>query len=66
MFLHSQDQVKILKMNLIKSKTVDYCNEESLQMQSLSLQFKLDIIIVAIGQLENPENQLEIYLQKNL
>ena len=45
--------------DLIKSIKVDYCNEESLSNAVSSLQFKLDIIIVAIGALENPEKSIK-------
>ena len=45
--------------DLIKSIKVDYCNEESLSNAASSLQFKLDIIIVAIGALENPEKSIK-------
>ena len=45
--------------DLIKSIKVDYCNEESLSNAASSLQFKLDIIIVAIGALDNPEKSIK-------
>jgi len=45
--------------DLIKSIKVDYCNEESLSNAVSSLQFKLDIIIVAIGSLDNPEKSIK-------
>ena len=44
--------------NLIKSIKVDYCNEQSLAEAASSLQIKLDIIIVAIGALDNPEKSI--------
>ena len=44
--------------NLIKSIKVDYCNEQSLTEAASSLQIKLDIIIVAIGALDNPEKSI--------
>ena len=44
--------------NLIKSIQVDYCNEQSLAEAASSLQIKLDIIIVAIGALDNPEKSI--------
>ena len=44
--------------NLIKSMQVDYCNEQSLAEAASSLQIKLDIIIVAIGALDNPEKSI--------
>ena len=44
--------------NLIKSIKVDYCNEQSLSEAASSLQIKLDIIIVAIGALDNPEKSI--------
>ena len=45
--------------NLIKSVKVDYCNEQSLAEAASSLQIKLDIIIVAIGALDNPEKSVK-------
>ena len=47
-----------LENNLIKSIKVDYCNEQSLAEAASSLQIKLDIIIVAIGALDNPEKSI--------
>ena len=47
-----------LENNLIKSIKVDYCNEQSLAEAAFSLQIKLDIIIVAIGALDNPEKSI--------
>ena len=47
-----------LENNLIKSKKVDYCNEQSLAYAASSLKIKLDIIIVAIGALDNPEKSI--------
>ena len=44
--------------NLIKSIKVDYCNEQSLAEAASSLHIKLDIIIVAIGALDNPEKSI--------
>ena len=44
--------------NLIKSIKVDYCNEQSLAEAASSLQIKLDIIVVAIGALDNPEKSI--------
>ena len=44
--------------NQIKSIKVDYCNEQSLAEAASSLQIKLDIIIVAIGALDNPEKSI--------
>ena len=44
--------------SLIKSIKVDYCNEQSLAEAASSLQIKLDIIIVAIGALDNPEKSI--------
>ena len=44
--------------NQIKSIKVDYCNEQSLAKAASSLQIKLDIIIVAIGALDNPEKSI--------
>ena len=44
--------------NVIKSIKVDYCNEQSLAEAASSLQIKLDIIIVAIGALDNPEKSI--------
>ena len=44
--------------NLIKSIQVNYCNEQSLAEAASSLQIKLDIIIVAIGALDNPEKSI--------
>ena len=44
--------------NLIKSIKVDYCNEQSLAEAASSIQIKLDIIIVAIGALDNPEKSI--------
>ena len=44
--------------NLIKSVKVDYCSEQSLAEAVSSLQIKLDIIIVAIGALDNPEKSI--------
>ena len=44
--------------NLINSIKVDYCNEQSLAEAASSLQIKLDIIIVAIGALDNPEKSI--------
>lgn len=44
--------------NLIKSIKIDYCNEQSLAEAASSLQIKLDIIIVAIGALDNPEKSI--------
>ena len=44
--------------NLIKSIKVDYCNDQSLAEAASSLQIKLDIIIVAIGALDNPEKSI--------
>ena len=44
--------------NLIKSIKVDYCNEQSLAEAASFLQIKLDIIIVAIGALDNPEKSI--------
>ena len=44
--------------SLIKSIKVDYCNEQSLAEAAFSLQIKLDIIIVAIGALDNPEKSI--------
>ncbi len=44
--------------NLIKSIKVDYCNEQILAEAASSLQIKLDIIIVAIGALDNPEKSI--------
>ena len=46
------------KNNLIKSIKVDYCNEQSLAEAASSLQIKLDIIIVTIGALDNPEKSI--------
>ena len=43
---------------LINSTKVDYCNEQSLAEAASSLQIKLDIIIVAIGALDNPEKSI--------
>ena len=47
-----------LENNVIKSIKVDYCNEQSLAETASSLQIKLDIIIVAIGALDNPEKSI--------
>ena len=44
--------------NLIKSIKVDYCNDQSLAEAASSLKIKLDIIIVAIGALDNPEKSI--------
>ena len=44
--------------SLIKSIKVDYCNEQSLAEAASSLHIKLDIIIVAIGALDNPEKSI--------
>ena len=44
--------------NQIKSIKVDYCNEQSLAEAASSLQIKLDIIVVAIGALDNPEKSI--------
>ena len=44
--------------NLIKSIKVDYCNEQSLAEAASFLPIKLDIIIVAIGALDNPEKSI--------
>ena len=44
--------------NLIKSIQVNYCNEQSLAEAASSLKIKLDIIIVAIGALDNPEKSI--------
>ena len=49
---------KKFENNLIKSIKVDYCNEKSLAEAASSLQIKLDIIIVAIGALDNPEKSI--------
>ena len=44
--------------NIIKSIKIDYCNEQSLAEAASSLQIKLDIIVVAIGALDNPEKSI--------
>ncbi|MDC3072021.1 SDR family NAD(P)-dependent oxidoreductase [bacterium] len=44
--------------NFIKSIKVDYCNEQTLAEAASSLQIKLDIIVVAIGALDNPEKSI--------
>ena len=44
--------------NLIKSIKIDYCNDQSLTEAASSLEIKLDIIIVAIGALNNPEKSI--------
>ena len=47
-----------LNHKCIISKTVDYLNEDSLNKASLSIEVKLDVVIVAIGQLDNPEKSI--------
>jgi NAD(P)-dependent dehydrogenase (short-subunit alcohol dehydrogenase family) len=42
----------------ITPKTVNYLDEDSLQKASLSIEVKLDVVIVAIGQLDNPEKSI--------
>ncbi len=54
---YSRSGVKF-ENDIIKSQQVDYCNEESLSNAASSLQLKLDIIIVAIGALDNPEKSI--------
>ena len=48
----------LVENKLINSIQVDYCNEQSLAEAASSLQIKLDIIIVAIGALDNPEKSI--------
>ena len=48
-----------LNQNNINSHTVDYLDEESLKRTSLSINCKLDIVIIAIGQLDNPEKSIK-------
>jgi len=48
-----------LNQKNINSHTVDYLDEESLKRTSLSINCKLDIVIVAIGQLDNPEKSIK-------
>ena len=48
-----------LNQKNITSHTVDYLDEESLKRTSLSINCKLDIVIVAIGQLDNPEKSIK-------
>lgn len=53
-----------LNQKNINSHTVDYLDEESLKRTSLSINCKLDIIIVAIGQLDNPEKSIKELSEK--
>ena len=55
---YSRSGVKF-ENDIIKPHQVDYCNEESLSNAASSLQLKLDIIIVAIGALDNPEKSIK-------
>ena len=48
-----------LNQKNINSHTVDYLDEESLKRTSLSINCKLDIVIIAIGQLDNPEKSIK-------
>ena len=48
-----------LNQKNINSHTVDYLDEESLKRTSLSINCKLDIVIIAIGQLDKPEKSIK-------
>ena len=57
-FAFSRKGDKLNQKN-INSHTVDYLDEESLKRTSLSINCKLDIVIIAIGQLDNPEKSIK-------
>ena len=50
---------EILNNKLVTSRKVDYANEESLKIEAQSLDCKLDVILITVGALDNPEKSIK-------